>query len=798
MAGLDFDAIAARAAANRPTAGLDFNAIAARAAAQRAVSPEEAATRHDAAYSRPVMGPNAGTPSMSGTARTDNPMQLAADYGSLFGMSATDVGRAQAEARQTGGRVFPYPTPETATTAISAMRDRVGRAGDMPIQEAVRLPEGMVNTAAGPVDAVALARQLRENNPHLAASVASLQGIPFVGSWSDELLGQVIGAIGTNDPGVVTEVIRQIDRTYSEDMPVTSGLIKLASGLGTGAAMVRGAAPAVAAIAPSSPIGRAAYGAGAGALAGAAEGAVYGAGEGEAGTRMDTAGQGAAVGGVVGGALGGLVPMAASGLRALRDLVWGTPVRDAARALGVSTDVIENLRRTIAADEAAGGARLQPGGMLADAGPAAAGSLDTAVSGSAMGSPLALARVSERATREGAAVISVMDDVLGTPQGVRATVSSIRGENADEVARAYDAARAAVVDVATPEGQAVVDVLNRMPQATLERAVRDANEMLRWDGVNVAPLSITRNAAGQIEIAGDLGVAHLDYIKRALDEVRRDGVDPLTGRVTSEARRAGDMARQVRDAAQAASPEYATALSLAAPQQARMAAVETGNMMMRDAVTMDQAREMLSGMNAADRAAAAQGVRDYIDHQLSRVRATAGEPNVDVRQVARAVTELSSDLTRGKLTLLVGAQDAERIMSALDRAGVVINLRAQTATNSRSAGRESAREAGKGSVQDGIFNSIQDGRLRDAAQEIVATANGRSAAARRDREAGFFAELADILTRSDSDEAIRALNLLRNVNAMEPITRERATYIANQVVAVVAAEVTRQAGQRAE
>lgn len=794
MATLD-EIMAALDEAETPANATPEDWLAALDAVESTSSPEQVAASHDSAYSRIAMGPNADTPNMAGTARSDNTFDGMQEFAARAGGNVLDMGRVRAEARAQGGYVPNVPASQQTQDQIAAMRDRVGRAGDAPIQEAVRFGEGMVNTEAGPVDAVALARRLRDESPALAASVAGMQGLPFVGSYSDELIGQIGGVIGTNDPAVITEVARQIDRTYSEDMPVTSNLIKIAGGLGAGRAMALTATPAVAATAPASPLGRAVYGAAAGSAAGAAEGAVYGYGAGDEGDRMASAGQGARVGGIFGGALGAAVPMAGSAIRSVRDFFKGTPVREAAQALGVSEQVIEDLRRAISANDAAGRSTIGAGGMLADAGPATSGMLDASVRGSAMGSPLAMSRVSERATAEGAAVTTVLDDVLGAPQGQIAAGRAIRDELAPEVRQAYEAANAAIIDTAAPEGQAVIGVLNRMPERVVDQAVARANEILRWEGASVSPMQITRNAQGQIEVVGDLGVAHLDMLKRALDEVRNDGTDILTGRVTADARLAGEMAAEIRTATRSASPEYDAALNLAAPMQAQRAAVDTGYQVMPDTVQLDQAAEQFRNMTPPERQAAAQGVRNYIDHTLSRVRATAGETDVDVRQVQRAVTALSSDLTRGKLRLLVGEAESDRIMTALDRAGVAINLRAQTVAGSRSAGRTAFTQSVEGRSNAGFMNRLGRLQVVGAAEELIGAMTGRDAASNMARNEGLYAEMADILTRSDGDEAMRALNLLREVNVFEPISRERATIIANQVAAVLAAEAERQANQ---
>jgi hypothetical protein len=505
---------------------------------------------------------------------------------------------------------------------------------------------------------------------------------------------------------------------------------------------------------PSAPAGsslaaRALVGAG----EGGALGGLYGFGSGEGlQDRVNEAGFNAAIG----GALGGLVPALASGGASIyRNVADRFAKERVARAAGVRPEVarmladVTNADATLGPTGAANMARAGNEAMFADAGPNARKVLDYTIQKGGPGAVLARQRIDQRLGRDSAAMTSMLDQTLGTPEGILASQNAIRQAAKPGVKAAYEVAENTPINYATPEGMAVEDIINRIPGRFKSQAIQRANERLAYEGRPNLQIMADIADNGSVSFREMPNVMQADAIKKALDEIARDGTD-IGGKMTAEAAFASRMARDLRDAVASAVPEYATALKTAADPLSRIAATEAGGSLLSDRVTRDQAAMMLDRMSGAEKTAARQGVRSFIDDQMARVKTAFTDPNIDAREAASAIKNLSRRANRDKLTTLLGEAEAKTLFDELDRVSQSFGLKASIAENSKTFAREATDEMVKSMTEPGAVGTLAQGKPVNAAQRVIQYLTDQTPEAIKGRQDAIISDVAEFLTRPSS------------------------------------------------
>jgi hypothetical protein len=354
----------------------------------------------------------------------------------------------------------------------------------------------------------------------------------------------------------------------------------------------------------------------------------------------------------------------------------------------------------------------------------------------------------------------MLDQRLGTPEGILASQTAIRQASRPGVNAAYQAAEAAPINYATPEGMMVEDVINRIPNRFKSQAIQRANERLAYDGTPNLQIMADIADDGSVAFREMPNVAQADAIKKALDEIARDGTD-IGGKMSAEASFASRMARDLRDAVSSAVPEYGQALKTAADPLQRVAATEVGGSLLSDRVTRDQAAMMLDRMSDAEKTAARQGVRSFIDDQMARVKTAFTDPNIDAREAASAIKNLSSRANRDKLTTLLGDAEAKTLFDELDRVSQSFGLKASVAQNSKTFARQATQEGVNDLTAPGIFDTLKEGEPLNATKRVIQALTGRTPEAIKGRQDAVYSEIADFLTR-DASSASPAFRAMQN------------------------------------
>lgn len=595
-------------------------------------------------------------------------------------------------------------------------------------------------------------------NPVKARVQAFNAGLPFVGSYMDEIAG-AIGPEGAQDR------MRAETEAFARARPGQDMALRIGGGVAGSLPAALAAAPAAAAAAPASLLGRSAAGLGAGLGLGAAEGGVYGYGAGEGDGRGASAAQGAVIGGVAGGVLGAAAPLVSDGVAGVAQALSNRPSAAAAKTMGLSPTSLEAVMMNLGADDAMSGAGAQriasagPGAMLADAGESAQNLLDTAIQRSGPGARIAREAIEGRAAQAGQTVRDGLNTLA--PKGQIA----VKGTPMREL---YDAAYSAPIRYDTPAGDRIRELLPRVPKAVIDRA----NRLIQMDtdAINPRQIMASIDDAGGVTFTEPPNVLQLDYITRALNDVARagDGQGALGGS-TNEGRIFGKLARQIRSAVRETVPEYGKALDTAATEIGARQAQEFGQTAMRSTVTRAEIADEMASMGAAEVAHMRIGLRQGVEEALDNVRRTVTDGNVDARQATQALRDFSSDAAREKLRMIFGEKAAAGFISQLDEAARALELRGAVATNSKTFARTETDRAVKDRLFSGPVARAQEGEPLGATKSIVQALTGRTPAKKAAMEADVYAEIARLLTQPQGGAAVQTMQMLEQIAASRPI-----------------------------
>lgn len=601
-----------------------------------------------------------------------------------------------------------------------------------------------------------------------AGAASAIKGLPFVGEGMDEMTGAVFGEQAMDRQ-------RRAAEAFEAANPGLAMGAQLATGIAGGLPLAGAALPGLAARAPASLAGKVLYGAGVGMGAGAAEGAVSGAlrGEGGGDPRMVEAGRGAALGGAFGGVVGAAAPLVGAGVRNLAENVRARPDRAAAARMGLSPEAADITGRMVSNDGPGAVSRIAEGGptaMIADAGPATTGLLDTAIQRAGPGGRIARDAIEDRASAAGREFQTALNDALGPPGG-----ASVAGEAASRIrSRLYNAAYARPIDYSSAAGREIEGLLKRVPPS----AIRQADALMRVEGVESLQRLVRIADDGTVSFTAMPDVRTLDYITRGLNQVAKeaDGKGALGG-TTPVGRAYANLSRELRAQLKEAVPEYRRAVDQAARDIGLKEARDFGELALRQNVTRGEVAETVADMGQAELGKLREGVRAYIDDVLANAKRTMANPDTDIQEGMRALRDLSSRATRQKLETILGQEPARALFKRIDRAARAFELRARTAQNSATFARQNMNEAIREMTEPGAIGELLRGSPVTAARRLVQDMTNTTPQQRRAIEERISAEIATFLTGPRGQEAQRQVGELIRLLQRQPQTQALARKI---------------------
>ena len=620
--------------------------------------------------------------------------------------------------------------------------------------------------------------EIIEQYPIASRAATALQGVPFVGSYTDEAVGLVSPQAG--------EAMGQAAEAVRAQRPGQAAALEIGGALAATPALVAAAPAAVGQFVTGAASlgGKIVRGALAGGVSGATEGAVSGYGRGEGEGRLAEAGTGALVGGGFGLGIGGALPGVSAAIRYGFENIKGRSVGQIAKALGISTDSAKVVRTALENDDlVAATVALERAGsssMLADAGPATGQLLDVSVTSGGAAPRVAREAVETRAEQAANRMTTVLDDVLGPPEGVLAAQRGIRQGTQEARNRVYKIAYAQPINYSRGRGRYLENLLKRVPQSAINRA----NELMRLKGVKSAQILAEVAEDGAVSFKTLPDVRQLDYITRAMGDVaeQQNALGKLGG-TTQLGRATSNLQQNIRKVLKAEVPEYGAALDVAADAISRVKATEAGaDIINKPNMTMEAVKDFFRGTSKAERNAAKTGLRSALDEKLARVKAVATDQNIDIREFRILAQDFSSRSMKDKLTTLLGEKEANILMKELDENITSLQLRAVIARNSATA----QRTATKGAVEDITSpNALQmlvsegpDAGPINAIKRLVSVITGTTKEARALRQMGMYDEIASTLVSLRGDQAKQALRLVERAMAGDALNETQARVVA--------------------
>lgn len=620
--------------------------------------------------------------------------------------------------------------------------------------------------------------------PVAARLTKLVEGTPFIGSYLDEIIGAFAGP-------EATQGVRALSSAMEETRPGQSlGLNLGGAALGTAATIAATPARIASMLTPSTAgrmLPNVLRAAGTGGLLGATEGAVYGAGQGEGAGRVESATTGGLIGGLLGGTLGGAAPLIAAGAENVAGLFRRSDVAKIATDLGISREAATVIKNTFdqGGDIAAARAALQRAGkegMLADAGYAAQALLDASAATGGRAGQIAREAVEGRMARTGEALDTTLDTVLGpAPLGPKTAVAEIAAKSEPARALAYGKAYQTPINYASPQGMKIEEVLARVSPDDLIAGIVEANKEMRSRGEVNQQIMAVLGADGNVEFLREMpNVQQLDEIKKALQKIAYDNTDDF-GRLTGTGQRYARLAGELRDAVSDAVPDYGTAVSLGGDKLAEERAFMLGRDLLSTRTEIEDVGLELGKKPSADQIAAAKsGLRSYVAKVLGDVRMVPSDPNIDAREVVKAVTDMSSSNARAKIKALMGAE-ADALLKQIDEATQSAVVRTAMATNSKTAIRGNIKQTVEELTTPGVLGQAMAGDPINTSKAMIQAVTGQTEEYTAVQRQRIFEEIARALTEKRGQSAVAALNYLEQAMRGQPLTAAQNEFLARQI-----------------
>lgn len=646
--------------------------------------------------------------------------------------------------------------------------------------------------SAGDLSKSMINQGLIQENPAAARAAAATQALGFgAGSFYDEFLE----ALGFENTG---KGMRALAKAMQSEKPLET--LALQAGVSIAdATMLARSFPKVAQAFAGNPAnsipGNMLRGGIAGGLAGATQGGIMEAGQADPGSRLSAGGMGALTGGVGGTAIGSVTPLAGMGARNLMEYVKKSDVAAISTAMGVSRNaaaVIKNafnrggdINTAIAQVELAG-----ENGMLVDAGVAARALADAAAnSGDNRAGQIIGNALEDRASAVKAELDTTLDQELG--EGYKGAIEATRvisGRTKKARETAYTEAYNTPIDYGTGSpGEKILAVLDRIDSKTMKQAFEEANAEMQNAGYSPQFLfKIDDNARVYKEEIPN--VVQLDYLKRALNTLAESNRDPKNFALTAKGRRYAGQASDLRKALGDAIVNdkgvkvYNKAVELGGEKIAEENAYRIGNDALKAKTGVENVFETL-GTNPtfAQREAAKMGMRTYIKQILGDVRKVASNPDLEARQLDAFYKLTSSENARNKIKLVMGSE-ADALLKQIDEVGQTAIVRSAFNINSKTNIRGNIQSDVEELTKLGAVGDLFQAKPLAAMQKIVSEITGFTDEFTVNRKNAIYEELAEVLTRRGTDEAVTALRMLEQARLGTRPTKEQNEALANALV----------------
>lgn len=578
-------------------------------------------------------------------------------------------------------------------------------------QNAPVLPQGFVLDTIDPA-----ASDMR--NQQLAASRGAVSGLPIVGPAIASGVEHL--AAGLRAPFT--------DKTYDQELAGIQNRAQQSAAANPGLTKIGNAVGGVVGTLPAVIAAPALFGAGGAALpirmgvSGLTGGTIAAADTGvRTGGDPEEMLKSAGIGGGLGLIAPGIGALAGKGIGALASKFRGPSGSQTDFARAALADGVTNVRERLA--------QMGPDAMPMDLGPnlqRQAGAL-AATPGEAQ--QTVRSTIATRQAGSGARISESLDNALGQPVDTVAIADDIIAQRSAASKPLYEAAYSKPV----PFTKNLEETLTRPAVAS---ALKDAERMAANEGIPSQNWFANIADDGTVSIKNTPDVRQLDLTKRALD-------DKISSAMRSGNKNEARILTQVRDKlvseVDSAVPEYAAARKAFSGPSGVLDSLEQGKAVFSKTMTPNELRTMMLKMGDSEKEAFIQGGRAAVADIMGTARSDANA----------AKNLFANGYNKEKLELLVGKEQAQKMLGSIDAEAAFTRTRDVVTGNSETAAREAAKKEVAGAEpKPGILRSLLNFKFGDALADVgdkaMTGARGAAQAAKNE-------ELAKILTSAQGD-----------------------------------------------
>lgn len=641
-------------------------------------------------------------------------------------------------------------------------------------------------------------------NPLTARVAAAQQAMGFgLGSFVDEMMG-----------GDYERFSKALTQAMNDQRPLETFLLQAGVGMKQAANVLK-SYPELAKVfgrdVNKSMLSNTVRSAIAGATGAGIPAGIQAAGEAPSGQRMEEGIISGGLGALTGGTVSAATPSIAAGAGRVMDMIKKSEIAQIAAQLGISRSAASVIKNAFneggniqtAMDNIS---RAGEVGMLADAGIAARALADAVSQAGGEPAEIVARNIQDRAAQTSENLQSTLMDTVGTPlTGPKAAVEQIRKRTEADRSSAYTKAYNTPIDYSTGgAGEQIMSVVKRIDKKTLSNAIEEANADMLADGVTNRQIRISVDDNGNItNVAEDLNVQQLDYLKRALQTLAENTRDSMTYKMSTQGRRYSNLARDLRQAMGEGIVDadgnrvYDQAVRLGGNTIQEENAFLLGRDLLKPKTDIEDVFETLGeNPSQAQTDALKMGMAQYIRKVLNDVKAVPSDPDLEARQLDAFYRLTSSENAREKIRQVLGS-DAKAFLKQIDEVAQTALVRAQIGGNSATAIRQSIQQGVEAQTGLGPASTLLRGEPLAASRKIVQEITGVTDEFTEKRRQAIYADVAKALTQVGSRDAKEALSILRRVQQGRQASQEERDFLANRIAYYMGSSVQKPTEQQA-
>lgn len=381
-----------------------------------------------------------------------------------------------------------------------------------------------------------------------------------------------------------------------------------------------------------------------------------------------------------------------------------------------------------------------------------------------------------RAANQADELRPTMDQVLGEPpEGMQTAVDAVATRTMPARKKAYNDAYNQKIDYDSPAGTEIaqiVDDLGTLDPKELRNAIKRANMRMSREGYRDEQFVMETLEDGTVRLKKMPNMIQVDYLKRQLDNTYdRTGIEEYAL-----------FARDLRNAAVDAVPEYGVALKLGGAKITETEVMQLGGKFLQDNVKLDTLKNAVNKASVVEMDAIRLGARNQIEEILDQTRKNIGDVGNDksgatAEESKKLLRILSSESSRKKLRMVLGESESQILFKKLDEVESGLQLLNSLGGNSKTAIRTQLNNALDDILEPGIIGSVARGEFSVTVPKIIQAVTQQTPEALLGQKDEILSEVATVLTQAKGREAEAALQLLDRARQGAKLSTPQAAFI---------------------